>query len=280
MKRLIRATIAILACGIFTLEASASVLSDACVRYLESVFPSTDSMDLSKRMTYATFEVGLLARDARYIQSLISENEGPTGDNNAGIFRVQTADGTKIMKVIPENYEPEEARYQFVIQNFLSERGIAPRIWAVLPHEEVARLPFMHDREHSYAVVMDDIRGAWNLSRDKTIPEEILSWPQEEIFKQIRNIEGALKRFGIVPQDPQLAISKDGHVFLIDISEYSWVSLDGVSYDFDEYLGVSIKKRYRKFNLLRASFYSLASPAIRIYLDAYKKKSREAKSRQ
>jgi hypothetical protein len=63
---------------------------------------------------------------------------------------------------------------------------------------------------------MEAIPEAWNVTHEDA-PPHILNWNKKDILDQFQNIKVILQKYGIGAQDGQVAISKEGKVFLIDL---------------------------------------------------------------
>lgn len=198
--------------------------------------------DFLKRMDNAEHYVTALYKKAGYIKSF-----GPSlqvhemGEMNLGIYRVETQDGTAVLKSDLGN--ALDYKHTIVIQEYLGELGLAAKVKAVLPTPEIKEafshhqilsryeIESGHRENHGYGIVMEEVDGAWNFLKSGRVPPEAVHWNVENIVSQIRAMERAFNELRITPRDIQIAISKDGQAKLIDLTDFAFTTKDGRVFD-------------------------------------------------
>jgi hypothetical protein len=201
-----------------------------------------DIHELQRRMLSANDGVRALYQDAGYIRSFgKSAQDRDMGEMNLGVYHVESAEGPAVLK--SDLGSPLDQNYSLIIHRYLGELGIAAPLKAVLPKVAIEGALEQHDiwssfersrgqrENHGYALVMGEVKEAWNFMKSDETPPEMKNWKKESLIAQLREVERVFNELQIVPRDFQPVISADGQVQVIDIHSYAFVGPDGKIYD-------------------------------------------------
>ncbi len=153
------------------------------------------------------------------VTALLNERKEET------VMRVRTENGVRILKLSEATSQAEPA---VVLQDFLSELGVAPKVYAVLYGEELerAREVMVRDlpqegrdfRNFKIGVLMEEIPDAWTFQGRQRLPEYAKAWKYQEIRKGIGHLSMVVANLGLIP-DPQIMITRRGDVYLLDFDD-------------------------------------------------------------
>lgn len=160
-----------------------------------------------------------------------------------GVFRVETPQGTKALKVltVPMDtkgfapYDPSSlCRDQLFIQLQLGELGAAVPVqgWLDLSALEDLRRRFphvfhSHRGDFQWAILMDYVPQGWNpkprnnrMDLRKKAPDYVREWDLKKLKTEVIQIGRVLKYLGVRADDLQFIFNREGRPFLIDVELY------------------------------------------------------------
>ena len=153
------------------------------------------------------------------------------GSMTLDVLLVDTLAGPMAMKVYKPEHLEEPLAMSLVLNEYLGELGIAPKLYGYLPHAEVAGIlgtrGELTDESFSFAVLLELIEDAWNIRDAFTyVPPQLRAWSLEAVVERIEYFEETLDTLRVKANDTQYFISGAGRIYLFDFDHFNWISRD------------------------------------------------------
>ncbi len=174
-----------------------------------------------------------LRKDADFVETIeksLKHNERD-GSMTYDVFLVDTKAARMAMKVYKLEHSEDDLAMSLVLNDYLGDLGIAPKLHGYLPHAQTAKIlneqlaPDYADIPFSFAVLLQFIEGAWNFKRDTNVPPEIKTWDLETVVERMLFFQHTLNTLRIKANDTQYLISSTGQIYLMDLDHFNWISL-------------------------------------------------------
>lgn len=191
---------------------------------------------LQLRIQHRLERLERLRKDADFVTSVDKslKRHDHDGAMTWDVLLVETQAGRMALKVYKSEHSEDGLAMSLVLNEYLGEFGMAPRLHGYLPQSQVAEIlgaPMESENgttPFSFGILMEVIEGAWNFKRDAFIyvPPQLDSWDQEAMIERLRLFWRTLDRLRIKANDTQYFVSGDGQVYLADFDHFNWISLE------------------------------------------------------
>lgn len=147
-----------------------------------------------------------------------------SGSNHLGVYEIKTERGMFALKTTWAA-RPAES---YAVQQRLSDEGLTPRIHGIIPMESLRAAgsrfakvdPTATPDLMKEAQVLDPLGKVWNVTHSHNpMPAHASQWNKDAILTRIALIERRLEELQIHLPDPQIAITREGVPYLIDVDE-------------------------------------------------------------
>lgn len=195
-----------------------------------------DLATLQFRIQHRFERLDALKKDASFVQGIDRslrryEHDGAM---TYDVLMVDSAAGRMAMKVYKPEHTEEELAMSLVLNEYLGELGMAPRIHGYLPHSELARI--LAGRLEgadstalfSFGILMEVIEGAWNFKRDvyTYVPPQLKTWNGDAMVARLMLFQRTLNALRVKANDTQYFISASGQIYMADFDHFNWISPD------------------------------------------------------
>ncbi len=173
-----------------------------------------------------------LRKDASFVESIGKSLKHGERDGamTYAILLVDTKDGKMAIKIYKPEHREEDLAMSLVLNQYLGELGLAPKLYGYVPREQTAKILSEKlgrdstDGSFSFAILMEVIDGAWQFKRDNYVPQELKTWDLTALVERIMFFQRTLDALRIKANDIQYLISRSGEIYLIDCDHFNWIS--------------------------------------------------------
>lgn len=182
---------------------------------------SPNRIELWQIMRNADANIQKLYLPGTVVEKILSSPNTAGGSQNAGIAIIQCNGGERVLKFYSPDKDLSKMKFSLLIQWYLGKFGICPKVDGIFTNTEIL---FLQEKgllpgnlKASFAVIMEKISNPWNFNRGKEAPPEAKDWNHSANVDFMYSLIPLTERLGIIANDPQFLVSKEGRVYYFDL---------------------------------------------------------------